>query len=294
MRSISRIAPRAFLQTELVWPSGAAVQSALLKGDRWPGQLGVGSPRVLGMRESQGVLEGRKVRPAEGGGVFIGFKASGIVSTRPAPNPALECQPAPWAPGGGPRLLPTCFSLRRLRAQAGPQGQKRGQSPAGSAKARATLNERGGRSRAAGGSRRGERQKFGAERRLRGTRWRRPRTAPQDRRGWVRTAQLRPRSQPRARAAGGPRSSSPAAGGDRRSRRPRCHLGAAFGGAQAAPIEMSPALRAPQGLHPGMPPALRPPHSSLSSATRGSAGSASAPAVRDTRAIVLDPRSCQL
>lgn len=150
-----------FPKPNLVWPSSAAVQPALLKGDRWPGQLGVGSPRVLGMRENQAVLEGRKVRPVERG--LHRPQGQRIASTHPAPNPALECQPAPWAPGGGPRLLPTCFSLRRLRAQAGPRGQKRGQSPAGSANARATLNERGGRSRAAGGCRRGERQKFGAQ-----------------------------------------------------------------------------------------------------------------------------------
>lgn len=56
-------------------------------------QLGVGSPRVLGVRGSQGVQEARKVRPAEG--VFIGLQASGVASTRPAPDPARECQPAP-------------------------------------------------------------------------------------------------------------------------------------------------------------------------------------------------------
>lgn len=82
-----------FPKPTLVWPSGAAVQSALLKGDRWLGQLGVGSPRVLGIRGSQGVQEGRKVRPAEG--VFIGLQASGVASTHPAPDPARERQPAP-------------------------------------------------------------------------------------------------------------------------------------------------------------------------------------------------------
>lgn len=47
-----------------------------------------------------------------------------------------------------------------------------------------------------------------------------PAWPPQGPRGWVLTAQLSPRSRPRARAAGGPRRPSPAAE-DRQSHRPR-------------------------------------------------------------------------
>lgn len=114
--------------------------------------------------------------------------------------------------------------------------------------------------------------------------------------GWggrVPTAQLWPRSQPRARAAWDPRSPSPAASGQGApppSLPPRHGLQAA----RAAPLEMSPALPALQGRHPGMLPALRPSCSPLPCATRRPAGSAGAPAIRDTRAIVLDPRQRQL
>lgn len=76
-----------------VWPSGAAVPSALLKGDRWLGRLGVGSPRVLGIRESQGVQGGRKARPAEGGS-------------------SLASRPAGWRPFVPPRIRPASVSRR--------------------------------------------------------------------------------------------------------------------------------------------------------------------------------------
>lgn len=121
-----------------------------------------------------------------------------------------------------------------------------------------------------------------------------PARPPQGRSVWVLTAQLRrARSPCRARAPRDPRSPSPAVGGQTVPLPlppPRHSLQAAW----AALLEMSPALRALQGRQPGMPPALRPPHSSLPGAPRGPAGSAGAPAVWDTRAIVLDPRRCRL
>lgn len=192
----------------------------------------------------------------------------------------------------GPRPLSTCFSLRRCRVSARPRRQKRGRSPACSASARATLNEHRGRSLVADGSGRGSRQKFVAQLRLRGTCWRRPRVASPgtERLGPHRTAQPAlaaqgssrwgsQASQPRSRGQAVPPPSPP--------------LRHSLRATRAAPLEMSPALQALQGRHPGMPPALRPPHGSVSCATRSPAGSAGAPAVWDTRAIVLDPRRCR-
>lgn len=114
--------------------------------------------------------------------------------------------------------------------------------------------------------------------------------------GWggrVLLAQLCPCSRHRAGAACGPRSPSPAARGQAA---PPPSLPPLHGlqAARAALLEMSPAQRALQGRHPGMPPALRPSCSSFFWATRNPAGSAGSPAIRDTRAIVLDPRPCQL
>lgn len=141
---------------------------------------------------------------------------------------------------------------------------------------------------------RGSPQKFVAQLRFRETCWGRPRTAsPGVGRPGPRRTALGLRSQPRARAAWGPRSPSPTA---RRLAAPPPSLPPRHGlqAAPAALLDLSPALREVQGRHPGMTPAPRTPCSPLPCATRSPAGSAGAPAIRDTRAIVLDPRPCQL
>lgn len=190
----------------------------------------------------------------------------------------------------GQRLLPTCFSLRRSRAQAGPQGQKRGRSPARAANARATLSERRGRSRAAA-ARVGK--SLWLSYASAGPAGDAPARPPGDGEAGSETARPCPRSQPGARGAWGRGSRSPAAGG-RTAPPPSPPPWHGLGAARAAPLEMSPAPRALQGLHPGMLPAPRPRHSALPRATRTSAGSAGAPAAWDARAIVLDPRPSRL
>lgn len=280
-----------FPKPNLVWPSGAAVQSTLLKGERRLRQRVVGS--LWGPRDKEGergVREGRRCRQprrlhrprGELGRVHVFAPRAGTAS--------VSRRPQRLAGAAAPS---TCFSLRRSRASARPRGQKRGRSLACSASARATLNERRGRSLVADGSGRGSRQKFVAQLRLRGTCWRRPRVAspgtggPGPRRtaqralaaqGSSRRGSQEPRPRSRGRAV--PAPSPP----------PRHSLRAT----RAALLEMSPALRALQGRHPGMPPAPRPPHGSVSRATRSPAGGAGAPAGWDARAIVPDLRRCRL
>lgn len=251
------------------------------------GVLGVQGTR----KESRGVREGQAVPPAEG--TSSASRRAGTRPHFPAPGRDRECQPAPRASRGGPRRLSTCFCLRRSRARGGPPGQKRGPSPVRSASARATLNGHRGRRWAAGGFAAGVGKSLWFGDASAGPAGDAPARPPPGRGSRVPTAQPSPRSKPRARAAWGPRSASPAAGGQAApppSPPPRHGL-------QAAPaplLEMSPAPPGLQGRRPGMSPAPRPPRSSRSCATRSPAGRAGAPAIWDSRAIVRDPRPRRL
>lgn len=119
-----------------------------------------------------------------------------------------------------------------------------------------------------------------------------PARPPQGRSVWVLTAQLCRARSPGPEPLGIPGASAPQP--EDTVPPPSPPLRHSLQAAWAALLEMSPARRALQGRQPGMPPALSPPHSSLSRATRSPAGSAGAPAIWDTRAIVLDPRRCRL
>lgn len=99
-----------FPKPNLVWPSGAAVQSTLLKGERWLRLRDVGSPRGPGDKEEEPRCAGRTEGAASREG-FTGLseKASGIASTFSRPRSGPRVSAGPRASRGGRVPCPRAF-----------------------------------------------------------------------------------------------------------------------------------------------------------------------------------------